>query len=335
MRFTIKLKLALAFGLVIALSIVLGGVAYEKLSVLNDTLDGIANGTARRSLEASEFKTTLLEDVRAEKNMIIATEPETAAKFAAQAVAAREQAHKILQGIMSTATEEGKRRLTEVSALLDHQNEVQDLTIRDDKLDSNSAAHALLDGDGAVALGKANAALNGLAHRLEAGQTPAAPAALLSLERLRTGMQKVWGDTQGAILADNMADLTRLVDALGTAGADLHTQSVAAFAAASKVAGATDAAADDFNHWLKVQAEIVALDRVGSTITAADRTMGEGRKASLATLTAAEDYIAFVQAQMHNAQLAAIATYDQAALCSCRSLPRPFLSASPRRPGLA
>jgi methyl-accepting chemotaxis protein len=311
-RFTIKLKLGLAFGLVIALSIVLGGVAYEKLSTMNDTLDQIANGTARRSLEASEFKTMLLEDLRAEKNMILAHDPETTAKFTAQAVAARDQARTLLQTIVAAATEEGKRKLAPVVTLLDHQIELQDMTIRDEKLDSTNAARMLLESDGTPALNKASAALDGLTHRMEASQAPGAPAALLSLERLRTTMQKVWGDTQVAILAASMADLTRLANGLGAASADLHSQGAAVFAAVGKIAGPTDTAADEFDRWLKVQGDIVGLVRVGSTIAATERSMGEGRKASTETLVATDDYISFVQTLMHNSQLAAVATYEQA-----------------------
>ena len=46
MRVSVKLKLGLAFGVVIALSIVAGGVAYSKLSSLNDTIDQLSNHEA-------------------------------------------------------------------------------------------------------------------------------------------------------------------------------------------------------------------------------------------------------------------------------------------------
>ena len=50
MRLTIKLKLALAFGAIIALSLLLGAVAYTRLDAMNATLGALVNVNAKRTL---------------------------------------------------------------------------------------------------------------------------------------------------------------------------------------------------------------------------------------------------------------------------------------------
>lgn len=48
MRFTVKAKLASAFGLIIAMSLVAGGVALNSLANLTDSIDTIARGSTQR-----------------------------------------------------------------------------------------------------------------------------------------------------------------------------------------------------------------------------------------------------------------------------------------------
>jgi methyl-accepting chemotaxis protein len=88
MRFTVKAKLASAFGVIIALSMVAGGVAYQKLGDMMSTTDTMVL-RAKRMERAMEIEKQLLSQVRAEKNAIIGTEAE-AAEFAAEALRSRE-----------------------------------------------------------------------------------------------------------------------------------------------------------------------------------------------------------------------------------------------------
>ena len=70
---TIKLKLAAAFGVVIALSAISGVVAYSKLAAVNESLDFVVNGFAKRAQLADELRTHMLLDIRAEKNMLLSS----------------------------------------------------------------------------------------------------------------------------------------------------------------------------------------------------------------------------------------------------------------------
>ena len=73
MRFTVKAKLASAFGLVIVLSMVAGGVAYMKLGDMMATADSMVL-RAKRMEKAMEIEKDVLIQLRAEKNAIIGSE---------------------------------------------------------------------------------------------------------------------------------------------------------------------------------------------------------------------------------------------------------------------
>ena len=109
MRFTVKAKLASAFGVIIALSMVAGGVAYQKLGDMMSTTDTMVL-RAKRMERAMEIEKQLLSQVRAEKNAIIGTEAE-AAGFAAEALRSRESVLKTKDEVYALASEDGKKLL--------------------------------------------------------------------------------------------------------------------------------------------------------------------------------------------------------------------------------
>lgn len=73
MRLTIKAKLAATFAVVVALSA--GGMfmAIQNLSALNDELDQIVNGNAKRIEIASSINAHSLRIARDEKTLILAS----------------------------------------------------------------------------------------------------------------------------------------------------------------------------------------------------------------------------------------------------------------------
>jgi methyl-accepting chemotaxis protein len=314
MRVTIKLKLAIAFTLVIALTMVCGAVGYSRLAALNETIDQIANGTAKRSLEAADIKIALLQTQRAEKNLLLAQSAEDAEHQAAEELKWRGAAHNLLQLTMAAATEEGKRKLAQLSALMDVKSNLQDQTMSDAKLRSAEQAKQLADQDGATTLNHAFVALDGLSHQVEQGNAAGAPAALLGLERLRFAMQKLWGDTKSAILAADPAELARLTEPLPGQAAALRRQAAAALMPVEQAgtAAAVGPFSEALERWLQVQDRIVGIDRAGGTLRAVDRSLHAGRDASNNALAAADDYIAFVQDRMKQSQADATAAYQEA-----------------------
>ena len=114
MRFTVKAKLASAFGVIIALSIVAGGVAYLKLGDMMSTADSMVL-RAKRMERAMEIEKQILSQVRAEKNAVMGTDSE-AAEFAAEALRSRESLLKAKDEVYGLASEAGKKLLDNFSA---------------------------------------------------------------------------------------------------------------------------------------------------------------------------------------------------------------------------
>ena len=81
MRLTIKMKLALAFGLIIVLLV--GTATYGMLSLgsLNDAITRLVEGPAKRLEYALEANVRMLEMARAQKNLILSDNASDAAQF--------------------------------------------------------------------------------------------------------------------------------------------------------------------------------------------------------------------------------------------------------------
>ena len=128
MRFTVKAKLASAFGLVIILSAVAGGAAYTKLGDMMAIADGMVTRAARME-KAMVIEKDILLQVRAEKNSILANEAQVE-RFAADAAKLRESVTKIKDEVYALASEAGKKLLDGFAVSYAKMNAYQEETIR-------------------------------------------------------------------------------------------------------------------------------------------------------------------------------------------------------------
>jgi methyl-accepting chemotaxis protein len=311
MRLTIKTKLAAAFGLVLILSIASGILATSKLAALNDTLDGIANGTAKRSLEAADMKTALLQNLRAEKNMLMALTDEEILDFEAQMQKYRADTMRILDTVRASATEQGRHMLDETAGLIDRQARLQDQTAHDAKLNSGHAADALITSQGHPQFSQALASADALVQRAEEVPGGRAMPALLALQRLRAGMLQARANMLDAVLAQNLDDLAHRSDTALSGFASLRRLSGEQLPQARSI-GDTAAMAEQLETWLKTAEQIVTIRRGGGDIMARQRSLGEGRKAFNEVIASADRYIDFVQGNLRASQAAAVTTYAQA-----------------------
>jgi len=142
MRFTVKAKLACAFGAIIVLSMVAGGVAYVKLGDMISTADSMVL-RAKRMEKATEVEKQILIQVRDEKNAILGTEAE-AEQFAAEAAQSREEVRKTKDEVYALASEAGKKLLDNFAAayskMIAYQEEEFKLA-KTDKAKANEHAH--------------------------------------------------------------------------------------------------------------------------------------------------------------------------------------------------
>ncbi|WP_419728557.1 HAMP domain-containing methyl-accepting chemotaxis protein [Lichenicola sp.] len=298
----------------IALSMVSGAVSYEKLSALNETIEQILSGPVAQLSAGRDLKIRVLENTRAEKNMILASSPEDIAAASVDMLQQRAAARDIVETATSTASEEGKQKLLQIASTMARQDSLQDLTARDAMLNSNTVAHGILQKDGASAFAQATSALDALVHQVEQGSAVDKPAMLSSLGQVGMGMQTLWSDTKGLILIDNIAELGPQSDAMAPMATALRHQAGEARALLTQpeITAAANLFATQLDRWLGVQDRIVTTNRGGGNLLAADRTTGEGRVALRATLAATDAYLTYVQQAMRTTQSAAITSYQQA-----------------------
>ncbi|WP_027532872.1 methyl-accepting chemotaxis protein [Bradyrhizobium sp. WSM3983] len=138
MRFTVKAKLASAFGVVILLSMIAGAVGYLKLSDMVSTTE-ILVGRAGRMEKAAELKEGVLFLVRSEKNSILAASDAEYDQFVADLAKNREALAKSKDEIAAAASESGKKLMENFSVAFAKLNAYQDETVRLAKTDKPKA----------------------------------------------------------------------------------------------------------------------------------------------------------------------------------------------------
>ncbi|MDI4236067.1 methyl-accepting chemotaxis protein [Bradyrhizobium sp. Arg237L] len=138
MRFTVKAKLACAFGAIILLSAVSGAVAYMKLTDMAATTDSLV-ARAGRMEKAAELEKDVLFQVRAEKNAILVPEGDMD-RFLADIDKVRGSTLKLKDEIHATASDEGKRLIESFSTAYAKVNSLQDETLKLARTDKAKAA---------------------------------------------------------------------------------------------------------------------------------------------------------------------------------------------------
>jgi methyl-accepting chemotaxis protein len=187
MRFTIKLKLILAFALTILLCAATGLLAIRDLSSMNSAVSDLVNGPAEKVRLSLEAQKTLTEMVRQEKNMILADSDQDLDKYDARIVAAREQLKATVGKLNAIATEVGKKDLASADTLIAAYTANQDKVRALARRRTNAAATALSQKDAQAAADTIVQPLQALGARL-AGASGAVdqPRADLPATRLLT-----------------------------------------------------------------------------------------------------------------------------------------------------
>jgi len=151
MRFTVKAKLASAFGVVILLSMIAGAVGYMKLSDMVGTTETLVSRAGRME-KAAELKEGILLLVRAEKNSILAATDAEYDQFLADLAKSREALIKSKDEIYAAASEGGKKLMDNFSTAFAKLNAYQDETVRLAKTDKAKALdRSIRDGRKVVA----------------------------------------------------------------------------------------------------------------------------------------------------------------------------------------
>ncbi|MCF3638632.1 methyl-accepting chemotaxis protein [Rhizobium sp. TRM95111] len=108
MRFTIKLKLFLAFGFMLAVLIGTAGYGIMSLGSLNTTLSDVLNGPAERLKLAQQLSNLQLQQIRQQKNMLSAANAAESNRYIGLSDDARKKFDEAFEQVLGKATEQGK-----------------------------------------------------------------------------------------------------------------------------------------------------------------------------------------------------------------------------------
>jgi methyl-accepting chemotaxis protein len=108
MRATIKLKLGAAFGFVILMLLATAGYGIFSLSNLNQTLESVIQGPAERLKLAQELSNEQLQQIRQQKNLLLASDQQQMRDSIAKGDDARGKFDESFAAVMLLATEQGK-----------------------------------------------------------------------------------------------------------------------------------------------------------------------------------------------------------------------------------
>jgi methyl-accepting chemotaxis protein len=298
MRFTVKAKLASAFGALVILFAATGGIAYLKLETMAGRARDLA-GSGNRVDEAGKLSSVFLREVRGEKNVLMASTDAEIAKFADETKVLRNQAFGLRGKIASAATEEGKTLLNAVSAGLERRAKVEDEILRLSALNSQNRARSYWSSEGEAALTGAEASIDrAIASARAADARPEAQRAAGDLVEAKSLFNR-----NVRLLFDSFSapDPKALEATLATLGEDRRQTgqvlqgAVAASAAAGLDSASVSAAAEKLDKALSRAIEIVGD---GGQLKAAALSVAEGRVAAADTLDAIDKYVAYAHKTM-------------------------------------
>ncbi|HEX5933856.1 MAG TPA: methyl-accepting chemotaxis protein [Pseudorhizobium sp.] len=107
MRATIKFKLGAAFGFIILMLLATAGYGIFSLSSLNQTLETVIQGPAARLNLAQELSNEQLQQIRQQKNLLMATSTQEMQGYITKGDEARRKFDEAFTSVLALATEQG------------------------------------------------------------------------------------------------------------------------------------------------------------------------------------------------------------------------------------
>ncbi len=165
MRFTIKQKLAVAFGLIILMTSGMAALAVTNLSSLNSAITEIVEGPATNLQNSSDLSDSVYTSIRAEKNAVMNTDPAQITSYSREVAEVRSKVNELLSQLDKDDTAAIRQKVTEFRGILPKWFEVQDRILRlaqENTTESNVLAGQISMGEGASVTSTLLTALSGL-----------------------------------------------------------------------------------------------------------------------------------------------------------------------------
>jgi methyl-accepting chemotaxis protein len=310
MRFTVKAKLASAFGAVIALSMVTGAIAYANLTSLDAAQQNLVQ-QGERMRKAADLMSAIEGQQRSELRMIIAESDKDTAEFHRQMIERQEKSAKLKDELYAIANENGKRLIDQASAKFKQLNELQQQSGKARLLNSSNHAAELWTSEGLPALREFNAALD--AASAEAGKAPSQLESLRAMLALQTSRYEAARLSRQVMTTFFAVTLDQL-EAEYKAAVAQQGGLKASLAETARQLGAVGVSADTINRDSErlagVVERILAAAHEGGNLKALAITSGEGRKAATETLDSFEEYVKYSNTRM--AEIAAAGAVEAA-----------------------
>ncbi len=294
MRFTIKAKLATTFGAVIVLSMVAGGIAYDKLTTLTNYQDMLA----RQALIAEKlgaFQDRIQGQVRAEKNIVLSSDAKEIETFSKAVNDRRAEANKFRDEIYGLASDAGKQMMDRLTAKLNRVYELQDQVVKFGTMNSNFRASQVWRSEGAIAVKEFNAALDSVSAEIEKNRSAegarevAATIATARVE-LATALRYIAETFASGSLEELEKDRKSAIAQLDLANGAL-TKAANGLSALGVSPKNLDVAKDRLK---SVTSRVLDIVGEGGNLKGGNLTMGEGRLVLNEALTLLNEYTTFV-----------------------------------------
>ena len=287
MKFTIKARLFVGFALMLLLIVLSAGLSINKLSGINDRLNGIVDGSAQKVKLAARINQNLLEISRAEKNLILADTQEQMEKYAGFIDQTRKEMGSRREDLRKLADEEGKAKLDNFGAawedFLQVHKQVKDLAL----LNSNVKAKQISQGDARETYEKAAADIAGLVQKNTlqgANSTDLAELKQISqkinlAKDIKQNLVELQRDEKNMILANTQADMDVYSKSMEKIRQDLEdrTNNLEAL-----VTGDEKAELDKFKQhyalYLDQHAKVIDLTKQNGNARAFELASGKGRE---------------------------------------------------------
>jgi methyl-accepting chemotaxis protein len=279
MRFTIKLKLGLAFSLVVAILVGVGTFSIIKLGTLDAAISAMISGPAARLDAAHRARAAFLQVVRQEKNVVLATDSERAAKSDALATDQSARVEEFMAEGEKLATAVSKPKWEELSdAYRDFK--VVDAKIRKLGLSGQDAeAETLSFSEGTVVMNRVSDLVDEI---VKIQRTQLAEAA--------AGTAKLYGDTRALLIGIIIAAFL-----VAAASAIWIMLTISRGLTRAAVAVRTVAEGD-----LTKSAEVVTRDEIGDLLTDVN-TMIERLRSIVGDAASASEQVAAGSQQLSSA----------------------------------
>ena len=201
MRFSIRAKLGLAFGIVIILSAVSAMIGINSLADIESSISQLVDISAKRESISQRLQKTIYFIQKEEKNFLLAESAPEGEPFVKSLLGAREEFRSNIEQLRNILDEAGRKQLATLESLFNQFVASQDKVLELGQVHSTLAATNIIMKEMAPASEQAQGAVKPLLANPEFAK--ATPQQLRIAERVRA-MLMVWSDARNVIREANM-----------------------------------------------------------------------------------------------------------------------------------